>query len=562
VRLFLVGPPGIGKSVVGDELARILGASFLDMDERIERTTRRPNARVIVEDGIERFRDLESDLLARLGPTPAWEVVATGGGAPIRPANRELMRRLGVIVGLRGSLATVARGLAGTMAKREHLVREGIAARDHAERVLRDRRAVYADVDVRFDVDGATPDKVARAIAAWIVTSRGIRIDVAASQVVLPGNGSAAEPSSRRSPSAPPLAAGAGRSRYPVLVRAGLLEHVGRHLADLGWGGRIALVADATAARLHAGAVERSLRDAGMEPVAIRVPEGERAKSVSALARLWRELARARIGRDGGIVALGGGATGDLAGFAAATYARGIAVAHVPTTLLAMVDSSIGGKTAVDLPEGKNLVGAFHPPAAVLSDPAALATLPDRQISSGLAEVVKTAYLADRESVEQTSRSVGRVLDRDLAPSTLLIAMSAEMKAAVVSVDEREAGLRELLNFGHTFGHAYEAARRYRVTHGEAVAIGMVFAAALAEELGLAPATLRPGLEELLRGAGLPVRSRIPSGAWSLLARDKKARAGKVRWILPRRIGRFSEVTDVGARALDRAGRVVEGRAA
>lgn len=529
MRLFLVGPPGIGKSVVGRELARILGSSFLDMDERIEHLTRKPNARVIIEGGIERFRELESEVLAGLAPSPAWEVVATGGGSSVRPANRARMRQLGVIVGLRGSLATVARGLERTMAKREHLAREGIGPRAHAARVLRERRAVYADVDVGFDVDGVTPDEVARAIAAWIVASRGIRIDVAASHA------------------------------YPVLVRAGLLEHVGRHLADLGWRGRIAVVSDATVAHLHAPAVERSLRDAGMEPVALRVPEGERAKTVAALGRLWRELARARIGRDGGIVALGGGATGDLAGFAAATYARGIAVAHVPTTLLAMVDSSIGGKTAVDLPEGKNLVGAFHAPAAVLTDPAALATLPARQVSSGLAEVVKTAYLADRESVEQTSRSVARVLERDLAPATLLVAMSAEMKAAVVSADEREVGLRELLNFGHTFGHAYEAARGYRVTHGEAVAIGMVFASALAEQLGLAPRTLRPGLEELLDRAGLPVRSRIPSRAWSLLERDKKARAGKVRWILPRRIGRFSEVTDVSARALERAGRVVEG---
>jgi 3-dehydroquinate synthase len=298
-----------------------------------------------------------------------------------------------------------------------------------------------------------------------------------------------------------------------------------------------------------------------MEPVTIRVPEGERAKRVSALERLWRDLARGGIGRDGGLVALGGGATGDLAGLAAATYARGIALAHVPTTLLAMVDSSIGGKAAIDLPEGKNLVGAFHAPAAVLADPAVLATLPPRQVSSGLAEVVKTAYLADGDSVEQTARSIERVLERDLGPLTLMVAMSAEMKAAVVSADEREAGLREILNFGHTFGHAYEAARGYAVTHGEAVAIGMVFATALAEVLGLS-AGLRPRLEEILDRAGLPVRSRIPSRAWSLLALDKKARAGSVRWILPRRIGRFSEVTGVGTRDLGRAARIVEGRAA
>jgi shikimate kinase/3-dehydroquinate synthase len=533
VRLFLVGPPGVGKSVVGRDLARVLGAAFFDVDDAVEKVTRKPNARTIIDEGIERFRDHESTVIARLRPTPAWEVVATGGGSPVRAENRENMRRLGLIVGLRGSVGHVARGIERTMDKREHLRRQGFAPRDAAAHAMRTRREAYADVDVGFAVDGSTPQEVALAIAAWIVSARGIRVDVAASRA------------------------------YPVLVRTGLLEHVGKHLADLGWSGRIAVVGDRTATRAHIPAVAASLRDAGMEPVLLRVPEGERAKSKGALDRLWRDLARSGIARDGGVVAVGGGATGDLAGFAAATYMRGIAVAHVPTTLLAMVDSSIGGKTGIDLPEGKNLVGAFHAPSAVFSDPATLATLPARQVSSGLAEVVKTAFLADRESVDQAARSLERVVrDRDLAPATLLVAMSAELKAAVVGADEREAGLREILNFGHTLGHAYEAASGYRATHGEAVAVGMVFATALAEDLGLAPRTLRPLLEDLLRRARLPTRARIPSRAWTLLGRDKKARRGRIRWILPRRIGRFSEVTDVAPRALERAARIVEGRAA
>jgi 3-dehydroquinate synthase len=172
---------------------------------------------------------------------------------------------------------------------------------------------------------------------------------------------------------------------------------------------------------------------------------------------------------------------------------------------------------------------------------------------------VKTAFLCDGPSVAQTARSLERVLARDLAATTLIVGMAAQLKGAVVSADERETGLRELLNFGHTLGHAYEAASGYRVTHGEAVSVGMVFATALSAELGLAPRGMRPMLEDLLRSAGLPTRARIPARAWSLLGRDKKARAGRVRWILPRRVGRFSEVTDVGPRALDRAAQVVEG---
>ena len=529
MHLFVSGPPGIGKTVVSQALATILGAAFVDTDEEIARTAGKSCSAVIMEDGMRRFRDLESEVLRRQRRTPAWVVVAAGGGSTIRPENREQMRSLGLVIGLRGSVATVARGLALTMAKRPHL---DVGPREHAARVLRERRAVYADVDVGFEVGRATPVEIARSIAAWLATARGVRIDVRSARP------------------------------YPVLVRAGLLAHIGEHLRDLGWAGRVALVSDSRSARLHAGEVLRSLERAGMRATAIRIPEGERAKTLRALGELWRGLAAAGIGRDGGIVALGGGTCGDAAGFAAATYLRGIAVAHVPTTLLAMVDSSIGGKTGIDLPEGKNLVGAFHAPAAVLGDPSLLATLPARQLSSGLAEVVKTAYLADRASVAQASRSVGRVLEGDLAATLGLITMSAEMKAAIVSVDERETGLRELLNFGHTFGHAYEAASGYLVTHGEAVAIGMVFAAALAERLGLSAPALRRDLETILGRAGLPVRARIPRAAWAFVGRDKKARAGRVRWILPRRIGRFSEVTDVDPRSLEHAARVVEGRVA
>jgi 3-dehydroquinate synthase len=343
-------------------------------------------------------------------------------------------------------------------------------------------------------------------------------------------------------------------------VRAGLLEHAGTHLTDLGWSGRVAIVADPLTARRHAPALARSLRSAGLAPVLLRVPRGERAKSAAALARLWDGLARAGLERGSGIIALGGGTVGDLAGFAAATYLRGVRLAQVPTTLLAMVDSSIGGKTGIDLRAGKNLVGAFHQPDAVLADPVVLASLPRRQRASGLAEVVKCAFLADREAVGQVERSAAAIVDGDLGPTLGAVALAVSLKAGIVAADEREAGLRELLNFGHTLGHAYEAARRYTVTHGEAVAVGMVYACALAEALELAPSALRERLEPILQRSGLPVRARLPAATWAQLRRDKKVRSGAVRWILPRTIGRFSEVADVGPAALRRAARVVEGR--
>ena len=225
-----------------------------------------------------------------------------------------------------------------------------------------------------------------------------------------------------------------------------------------------------------------------------------------------------------------------------------------------MVASSIGGKPGIALPAGKNVLGAFRPRCVLLADLAVLRTLPARQVSNGLAEIIKSAYLVDRVSVAQVARTIEKVRDGDLGGLLSTVALAVEIKARVVSEDERETGLRELLNFGHTFGHAYEAAMSYRVGHGEAVAIGLVFATALADRLGLAPASLRSEVEGLLERAGLPVRAKVPAAAWGYLLRDKKVRAGKVRWILPRRIGRFSEVTDVDERALRAAAKVVSGR--
>jgi shikimate kinase/3-dehydroquinate synthase len=528
VHLFVVGPPGIGKSTIAPLLAQRLGASVVETDRAIARRARKSNKDLIEQDGMDSFRDVESRVIAALRPTPAWVVVDTGGGAPIREENRKRMRELGLIIALRGSVERVTAGIAATMAKRPD---QHVAPAERARSVLRERRVAYADADVTFDVDrDATAADSAHAIAAWLVAARGVRVDVG------------------------------GDMPYPVLVRAGLLDQVGTHLGDLGWSGRVAIVSEPDAGARYEARLVRSLEHAGFDPVALRLPTGERAKSVRAVAGLWGDLAKAGIGRDGGIVALGGGAIGDAVGFAAATYLRGVRVAQVPTTLLGMVDAAIGGKTAIDIPEGKNLVGAFHPPDAVFADVGVLATLPQRQLSSGLAEVVKSAFLADRDAVAHVERSLDAVLRGEIGPQVTIVALAAEVKAGIVTLDPRETGLRELLNFGHTLGHAYEAASGYRVTHGEAVAVGLVFASALSETLGLAPRSLRVDIERLLARARLPIRASLPPEVWTYLGRDKKARAGKVRWILPRRVGLFSEVSDIGDKMLREAARLVQGR--
>ncbi len=526
--IFLVGPPGIGKSTLAPLLAERLAAGVLETDRAIERRTRKSNKDTIEQDGVERFRDLESRVLQTLRATPAWTVVDTGAGMPLREANRLRMRELGLIVGLRGSLPRVTAGIPATFAGRPD---QQLSPRARARRALTspERRAAYADVDVAFDVEEDTPDKVATRITTWLAGSRGLRVDVGVDDA------------------------------YPIVVRAGLIDQLGTCVSELGWAGRIALVTERNVAAVRGEHARRALHAAGLAVSVLVMPQGEAAKSLRAVARLWESLAQAGVGRDGGIVALGGGALGDAAGFAAATYLRGIPVVMVPTTLLAMVDASIGGKTAIDIGAGKNLVGAFHHPKAVLADIGAIATLPRRQRSSGLAEVVKTAFLVDRESVAHVERAIPGVLRGDTGAALTCVTLAAEVKASVVTADPTEQGLRALLNFGHTMGHAYEAASGYHVTHGEAVAVGMVYASALAETLELASPAFRVDVERLLVKAGLPVRARIPKAAWALLARDKKARAGSVRWILPRRVGRFSEVTGVDDRALRAAARVVEG---
>lgn len=525
--LFLVGPPGVGKSTLAPRLAELLAAGVIEMDRVIERGTRRRNKETIERDGMERFRDLETRVLQGLSLTPAWTVVDTGGGAPLREANRARMRELGLILGLRAGVARITAGIAATMEKRPNAA---YGAAERARQVLRDpaRRAAYRDVDVTFDVDGATTEQAARAIVGWLASERGLRVDVG------------------------------GPRPYPVVVRMGLVDAIGAHLAERGWTGRVGLVVERRARAGLVARARRSLEAGGLAVETIGVDRGEAAKSVRGLAALWQGLAAAKIGRDGGIVALGGGAVGDAAGFAAATYLRGVRFAQVPTTLLAMVDASIGGKTAIDIPAGKNLVGAFHDPDAVLADIATLGTLPTRQRSSGLAEIVKAAFLTDRAGVAHVERAIPGVLRGEPGPTLTAVTLALEVKASVVTADPREQGLRSLLNFGHTMGHAVEAASGYRRTHGEAVSIGLVYAAALAERVGLADASVRGDLERLLTKAGLPVRARLPREVWTLIGRDKKARSGRVRWILPRRVGRFSEVTDVGEHALRAAARVVE----
>jgi len=328
-----------------------------------------------------------------------------------------------------------------------------------------------------------------------------------------------------------------------IRIEPGGLARAGEFARRLSGARRVAVVGDAAVARRYAPTLLRSLSRAGFECERIDVPQGERAKQPAHLVRLWSGFAAAGLGRADLVVAVGGGVTGDLAGFAAATWMRGVDWIGVPTTLLAQVDSSIGGKTAIDLPAGKNLAGAYHPPVGVLVDPETLRTLPDRQRRAGLAEVVKTGMAVDAALFAWLEREAGSVAAGETGALAVAIARSLKAKARIVQRDERDSGPRTALNFGHTLGHALEAARSYRgPLHGEAVAVGMRTAAALSVRCaGLSP-NARERLDALLDRFRLP-RRMPPTPVARLFAcmeRDKKADAHGVRWVLTPRVGHAS----------------------
>ena len=334
-----------------------------------------------------------------------------------------------------------------------------------------------------------------------------------------------------------------GNRSYPIFVGAGLLSALGRFSAKLELGRRCAVVSDDRVARLYAKPVLAALRSAGFEPQLICVPSGETSKSLKMVQAACDQLAAHRLERQSFIVALGGGVVGDLAGFLAAIYLRGIPFVQVPTTLLAQVDSSVGGKVGVNLKAGKNLAGAFHQPRFVLCDLRTLNTLPLRQFRAGLAEVIKYGIVCDAPLFARLERDLPRLLRRDPGILAQVVARCCELKAQIVRQDETETGLRAILNFGHTIGHAIENISGYgKYLHGEAISIGQVAAAKLSAELAGLPAADAARIEKLFLRAGLPVAIQLAAPAQArLLAAmqlDKKVSAGEIKFVLARRIGR------------------------
>jgi shikimate kinase/3-dehydroquinate synthase len=524
MELVLVGLPGSGKSAVGRRIAQRHGALFVDLDEAIEAAAGRTIPEIFAAEGETGFRARERAVVEELGPpsgeTELTRVLSTGGGAPVDPRNRWRLYRGRIAVWLDGPPETLAQRLRQSRSPRPLLQGRDPVGAIRALGVGRER--FYAAAQ---RVDGAAPV--------------GAIVDAVDEILARPPAGGTAL-----------MAADTRIGRF-VLGEHNGGRAVAEELRRIG-ARRTVIVSEPGAWAAAGEAIWGSLLEAGLPVERVFLPQGEPAKRLSVIETAARELARLRVERTDPIVAIGGGALGDAAGFLAATYLRGVPVLHVPTTLVAQIDSSIGGKTAVDLPEGKNLMGAFHQPRAVIIDVAYLGTLPERQRRAALGEAVKMAALGDErlfELLESDGQAIARGDERAFAGGSLaeVVERAAWAKVEVVLADEREQGGaagatgtaaagRLALNLGHSLGHAVEAAGGYaELLHGEAVAFGLRAACRIGLELGVTPPARAERIGALLDGLRLGA-GRLPFPADAVraaLGADKKHAGGRLRWILP-----------------------------
>ncbi len=514
--LVLVGLMGSGKTTIGRRLALRLALPFIDADTEIERAACCTIAELFERFGEAEFRLGERRVLARLLAGPQ-AVIATGGGAVTDADTRRLIRERAVSAWLRCRLPLLVRRVSG----RSH--RPLLAGVDPAVtlgRLLAEREPLYAEADLTIDCGDDGPDRTTAIVLRALSRSRDLR------RVRVP----------------------LSERAYDVVIGEGLLPRAGALLGRVLPQRRVVVVTDENVATRHLPPLMASFAQSGIEARAVTMPSGERSKSIEQYATLADAILASGVERQTAIVALGGGVIGDLAGFAAATIMRGLPFVQIPTTLLAQVDSSVGGKVGINTGSGKNLLGAFHQPLAVLADTAVLATLPLRERRAGYAEIVKAGLIADRDLFAWCERNGGGVVGGDPALLAEAVARACAFKTAVVLDDEREEraeGGRALLNLGHTFGHALERALGYdgRLLHGEAVAVGCGLAFLLSARLGHAPLADWERVVRHLASVGLPARLRDLPARFSAdsivanMARDKKMRDGVLGFVLARGIG-------------------------
>ncbi len=557
--IVVTGFMGTGKTAVGREVARRLGRPFVDMDAEIEARAGKPIPRIFTEDGEAAFRRMEAALCEELSAQNGL-VIATGGGALVDPTNRALMMGSGTVVCLTCDVDEILRRVSDNL----HRPLLNVAdPRAEIVRLLEARREAYAAIPWQIDTTGLPIEEVAERVVGIVSASD---VNAQAERAKPCGLESSPEGASlfQHGGSAPcdadviTLSVHYPGGEYSIHIGDGLLAHVGGALRAAGVpeGGRVAVVSNPVVAPLYGARVEEALRSAGLQPFACTIPDGEQHKTLATVASLYEQLLAGGLDRSGTVLSLGGGVTGDVAGFAAATFMRGIRFVQVPTTLLAMVDASVGGKTGVDLPQGKNLVGAFKQPTLVVIDPTVLATLPTKEIHSGLAEMIKHGIIAAPDLFAELEKGIRyspfTTHHSPLAVRSSQIARALRVKIEIVEEDPFEQGPRAVLNLGHTVGHALEKLSDFALRHGEAVGIGMVAAARIAAELDQADSSLADRIEALLAAWELPIRCPPfdADAIWGAMAYDKKRRGRSLRWVLPRAVGQVEIAEDVPPRVV------------
>ncbi|MGH8853708.1 MAG: bifunctional shikimate kinase/3-dehydroquinate synthase AroKB [Telluria sp.] len=520
---------GAGKTTIGRQLARRLGKRFVDSDHEIEARTGATIPWIFEIEGEASFRRREAEMIRELTAQDDL-VLATGGGAVLNPASRALLAERGIVIYLRASIGSI---LQRTSHDKNRPLLQTADPRARLEELLAARDPLYREIaDLVIDTGRPNVQSMVQTILDQIAVLDSARARRLAS-----------DPMTEPEPTI--LNVELGERSYPIAIGPHLLDDgalLCRHID----GGKAAIVTNTTVAPLYLAKVAGALRAGGREVVEIVLPDGEEHKTWQSLNLVYDALLGAKCDRKTTIVALGGGVIGDLAGFAASSYMRGVPFVQVPTTLLSQVDSSVGGKTGINHPLGKNMIGAFYQPRAVIADTSTLDTLPARELSAGLAEVIKHGAILDAAYFEWIEQNIGKLVAREPDAMAYAIARSCEIKAEVVRKDEREGGLRAVLNFGHTFGHAIESGLGYgNWLHGEAVGCGMVMAADLSARLGLIDVATVERVRALVKAAGLPtVAPDLGEERWiELMAVDKKNEGGAIKFILLKPLGSPSITT-------------------
>ncbi len=517
--IFLYGPSGAGKTTIGRILSDQLGLPFHDLDQEIEVRLNRTIPEIFRDMGEDGFRIHEQLQLQLLLQSKVKSIVSLGGGTLLDPENRHMVEEQGSVIVLHSSIEHLSRRLRNDPHARP-LLAENLE--EKLSQLLQSREGHYTSFASQLNTSDLSPEQAVR----WIQTRIG--------HYHLKSMG-----------------------EYDVLVTSDSLDLIGEELKARKLAGPIALVCDENIAGLYAGRVRDSLVQQDLEVASIVLPAGEQHKNIQTISRLWSDFLGAGLERTSTVVALGGGVISDMAGFAASTYLRGIRWVAVPTTLLAMADASMGGKTGIDLPEGKNLAGSFHPPSLVLQDPEVLRTLSIEELRSGLGEVMKHGIISDPPLWETCIRlgdpagwgeqwnEIGNVVRRAVA-----------VKVDVIESDPYEKGRRAVLNYGHTVGHAIEVLSNFSIRHGDCVATGMVVEAQMSELLGLAQSGLTEEIVGGLQRVGLPTAvpgSQSVQKIMRVMQYDKKKSGGKVKFALPVQPGEVREGMEVDDRTIETA---------